>query len=397
MWRTTFIGITGSLGKTTCKEILARILKEHARTYWTIGNQNGPVLLTMNILRVRPWHRYAVIEVAGAAPGVMQWSAPKVRPDVSVVLAMRRTHSTKFETLDDHAREKTYLLKAMSGRGTVALFADDERVAAMANGMTQRITRFGVSAGCDLRAENVSANWPERLTFDLHCDGETREVRTRLVGEHWLAAVLGAFAGARLLGIPIDSAIRSVAAVDPFRGRLQPVRLPNGAIVLRDDYNAAVDSVDTAFTVLRHAQARRRILVFSDLSDFGGNRKKRLRYVGAEASRIADVAIFVGESSDYGIRRAVEAGLPANSAFGFETLPEVAEFLKRELREGDLVLLKGRTTDHIARLFFAQFGTVSCWKSHCPKTMLCDECWELGISRMDLERVTVVTPEQTSQ
>jgi hypothetical protein len=78
--------------------------------------------------------------------------------------------------------------------------------------------------------------------------------------------------------------------------------------------------------------------------------------------------------------------------FGFSTFQETAEFLRKELRDGDLVLLKGRTTDHIARVFFAQFASVSCWKSQCPKRMLCDECWELGVSSKELRSISIVAP-----
>jgi UDP-N-acetylmuramoyl-tripeptide--D-alanyl-D-alanine ligase len=390
MWRTTFIAVTGSLGKTTAKELLACILQAHARTYRTIGNQNGPLLVALNVLRVRPWHRYAVIELAGAAPGMMQRIAFVVRPDIALILAIRRTHSIAFASLDEHAREKSHLLRATSSGGIIALFADDDRVANMLGATTQQVIRFGISEGCDLRAENVTARWPERLAFDVRSGNELVRVRTRLVGEHWLPSALGALAVAGAVGIPLESAVQSVAAVDAFRGRLQPVRLANGAVVLRDDYNASVDGSDAAFQVLRQARAGRRILVFSDLSDFGGNRKKRLRYVGAELPKIAEMAVFVGESADYGIRRAVESGLPRDRVFGFSTLQEAAGFLKRELRAQDLVLLKGRTTDHVARLFFAQFGPISCWKSHCPKTMLCDECWELGVSSRFLRSLTIV-------
>lgn len=393
MWRTTFIAVTGSLGKTTAKELLACILQAHARTYRTIGNQNGPHLVELNVLRVRPWHRYAVLELAGAAPGMMQRLAPVVRPDIALILAIRRTHSIAFENLDEHAREKSHLVRATSSRGTVALFADDDRVAKMADAATQQVIRFGISQGCDLRAGNVTASWPERLAFDVRNGNDLVTVRTRLVGEHWLPSVLGALAVAGAVGIPLESAVPSVAAMDPFRGRLQPVRLANGAVVLRDDYNASVDGADAAFQVLGQARAGRRILVFSDLSDFGGNRKKRLRYVGAGLPNIAEMAVFVGESADYGIRRAVEAGLPRDRVFGFSTLREAAEFLRGELREGDLVLLKGRTTDHVARLFFAQFGDISCWKSHCPKTMLCDECWELGVPSQVLRSLTERSPD----
>ena len=390
--RTTFVAITGSLGKTTCKELTAAILQAQAPTFWTIGNQNSSQFVALNILRVRPWHRYAVLEVASAAPGMMPRIASVVRPDIAVVLAIRRTHSTQFASLDQHAREKEHLLRAASPRGTIVLFDDDPRVTAMSGAGTQRIVRFGISEASHVRARKIAAPWPERLTFEVTHESRTLSVKTQLVGEHWLPSVLGALATALVVGVPLDAAVRSVGSVPPFRGRLQPIRLPNGAVVLRDDYNASLDGATAAFQVMRQARARRRILVFSDLSDFGGNRKKRLRHVAALLPEIAEIAIFAGEDFEYAVRRSIETGLRPDCVFGFATLRETAEFLRTQMGEGDLVLLKGRTTDHVARIFFAQFGTVSCWKIRCPKTMLCDECWELGVSSEDLRRVSLVPP-----
>jgi UDP-N-acetylmuramoyl-tripeptide--D-alanyl-D-alanine ligase len=329
------------------------------------------------VLRVRPWHRYAVLEVAGGRPGMMRRSAPIVGPDIAVVLAMRRTHTTAFHSLEEHAREKTHLLRALRPGGAAVLYADDPLVAGMADGARGTVVRFGAAQEVELRADSVSARWPDRLSFDLHCDGESYRVRTRLVGEHWLPSVLGALAAARAAGVPLDSAVRAVADVEPFRGRLQPVRLPNGATVLRDDYNASIDGANAAFEVLRRARARRRMLVVSDISDFPGNRRRRLRYLGTLAAQITDCVVFVGESAGYGARRAIEAGMRPECVFSFSALEEAAQWLASRAADGDLVLLKGRTTDHVARLYFSQLGPVSCWKAHCPKTMLCDECWEL--------------------
>jgi UDP-N-acetylmuramoyl-tripeptide--D-alanyl-D-alanine ligase len=260
----------------------------------------------------------------------MQRSAPLVRPDIAVILAIRRTHSTAFASLDEHAREKAHLLRATSKRGTIVLFQDDPRVSAMSGVSTQRVVRFGVSPASHLRARHISSNWPERLAFEVENGGGWLSVKTQLVGEHWLPAVLGALAAASAVGIPLDSAVRSVASVPPFRGRLQPVLLPSGAVFLRDDYNASLDGADAAFQVMRQARARRRILVISDLSDFGGNRKKRLRYIGAAVPEVAELVVFVGESIDYATRRAVEAGLPPDCVFGFSTFQETAEFLRKE-------------------------------------------------------------------
>ena len=390
LWRTKFIAITGSLGKTTAKEMLAAMLSARFPTYWTIGNQNGPFYVALNILRVRPWHRYAVIETAGAAPGVMQRSAPMVRPDMALMLTIRRTHSTAFASLDEHAREKVHLIRHTAARGTVLLFEDDPRVSAMEAGPGQGVIRYGVSPAAQFRARNVTGEWPERLSFDLDTESGSFRVRTQLVGKHWLHAALGALAAGVAAGVPVEAAISAAAEVAPFRGRLQPVLLPNGATVLRDDYNASLDGSDAAFEVMRRARAARRVAVISDLSDFGGNRKQRLKYIAALLPEIAELAVVIGESADYAVRRAIEAGLPPERVFGFSTLPECAAFLKTALRAGDLVLLKGRTTDHLARVFFAQFARVDCWKTRCPKTMLCDECWELGVDAGAFEQIRLV-------
>ncbi|NWF84492.1 MAG: hypothetical protein HXY18_11755, partial [Bryobacteraceae bacterium] len=138
MWRTTFIAITGSLGKTTCKELLAAILKAHAPAFATIGNQNGPQFVALSTLRVRPWHRYAVLELAGSSPGTLDQSAPVVRPDIAVVLGVYRTHSTQFVSLEEHAREKERLIAHAAPRATAVLSADDPFVSRMSGGGARR-------------------------------------------------------------------------------------------------------------------------------------------------------------------------------------------------------------------------------------------------------------------
>lgn len=380
LFRTTFIAVTGSVGKTNAKELLAAILQKHGRAYKTIANQNGPYFVGLNILRVRPWHKYAVLEVATSRPGVMARSAPVVRPHLTLVLAMRRTHSKGFRTIQEHAAEKIVLVRATKVRGTVALFEDDPLVAPMADGGPWRILRFGSSPSAALRASKISSVWPQRLSFEIEHAGQAVTVKTQFVGEHWLPTVLGAIAAAHALGIPLESAARAVAAVPPFRARLQPVSLPNGAVFLRDDYNGARDTFEAAFAVLRQARATRRILVMTDMSDSSASPRDRLKRVAANIAGLAEMLIFVGDHFDTALRRAVAAGLPESSVRGFFSLEQAATFLRSELRDGDLVLLKGRATDHVTRIFFAQLGSVSCWKAYCPKTMLCDECWELGAS-----------------
>ena len=376
--RTTFVAITGSLGKTTAKECVAAALAARFPTSRSRGNQNSGAWLALNVLRVRPWHRYAVLEVAAGVPGRMASAASLVRPDVAVVLSVARTHTSAYPSLAAHAAEKARLLEGLAAGGLAVLNADDEHVAAMRPPAGCAVTWFGAALTADVRGHAVVAAWPERLSVRAEADGGTVTARTQLVGGHWAPVVLAALAVARHAGVPWGVAADALRAVEPFAGRLQPVRLPGGATVLRDDYNAAVDTLDAALRVLADATGVRRILVVTDFSDFGKNRKHRLRHLAIRGAAAADVAVFVGERAAYGRRRAIEAGLSSGRVHDFPTIEAATGFLRGELRAGDLMLLKGRTTDHSTRIFHALLGPIRCWKPVCPRRILCDSCWELG-------------------
>ncbi len=388
--RTTVIAITGSLGKTTAKECLANVLSAEARTFRSYRNQNAPIAVALNILRIRPWHRYAVIEVAGAAPGMMQRSARVLAPDVAVVLNVLRTHTTEFADLSEHAKEKAALLRALKPGGIAVVNTDDQHVAAMPVPDGCEVHSFGASGAPRHRISAVEAKWPGRLGFTLEVAGVPRRVETQLVGRQWLTSACATIVAAIAVGVTPERAAIALQKAPPFDARLQPLMIPGGAVILRDDYNASIDTIEASLRVLEDAVAGRRVLVISDMSDFGRNRKQRLKYLGARAGEVADAVVFIGESADYGMRRAVEAGIPEAEAHAFPSLEAATGFLRGELRSGDLVLLKGRTTDHTARVFFGQIGTVKCWKEHCPKRMLCDTCWELGVTPLERRKASAV-------
>jgi UDP-N-acetylmuramoyl-tripeptide--D-alanyl-D-alanine ligase len=389
--RTTVIAITGSLGKTTTKECLADVLSSKGRTFRSYRNQNAPIAVALNILRVRPWHMYAVIEVAGSEPGMMRRSARLLKPDVVIVLNVMRTHTTAFADLEQHATEKQQLLSWLRPGGVAVMNNDDMLVSRMTIPPGCHAHRFGKGTETDCRIDAISGAWPHRLAFSLHTPQGSRRIETQLVGKQWITSAAAVMTASIALGIPLDLASDALRIATPFSARLQPMRLPNGAIVLRDDYAGSIDTIEASLAVLGDATALRRLLVITDMSDFGRNRKQRLKYLAARAGEVADGVVFIGESADYGRRRAIDAGLSPETAHAFPSLQPAAEFLRGELRAGDLVLLKGRTTDHAARIFFAQIGHVACWKDYCAKRMLCDTCWELGVTREEMNRAELVT------
>jgi UDP-N-acetylmuramoyl-tripeptide--D-alanyl-D-alanine ligase len=378
LFRTTFIAITGSVGKTTTKEFLADILAVKGRTFRSLGNQNSKFLLPLNILRVRPWHRFAVIEVGASRPGAMRRLAQVVRPDVALILGVVRTHTTEFQDLDQHAAEKAVLLQSLAPGGLAILNGDDARVAKMGVNLQPRICWIGTSSDFDFWIDQISSRWPKRLCFRLHRGDETCDIQTGQVGTHWATHLAAALAAAHSLGVPISEAAGRLRQTSPYTARLEPVSLPSGAVLIRDDYNGSMDTLEASLRVLREAEAARTVLIITDFSDAGLTRRPRLRYLAAAVSGWLDVLVLSGPYHEYGRRKAIEAGMSADQVYSFATLREVAGFVKQELRSGDLALLRGRGVDHVQRLFFAQLGTVACWREHCPKLMLCDMCWELG-------------------
>ena len=312
---------------------------------------------------------------------MMAKPARMLRPDVAIVLNVLRTHTTDFADLAEHAAEKQRLISELAPGGIAILNADDPFVSIMTVPAGCPVYRFGEKSGNDIEVGEATSSWPGRLGFTMRSAGDSRRVETQLIGTQWITGAAAVMTAAKALGIPMGDAAAALAQSPPFNGRLKPVQLPVGATILRDDYNASVDSIDASLRVLENASATRRMLVISDMSDFGRNRKQRLKYLGARVAEVADAVVFVGENAEYGKRRAIDAGISEGQAHAFDSIRTAAEFLRGELREGDLVLLKGRTTDHVTRILLAQLGTVQCWKEYCSKRRLCDNCWELGFKQ----------------
>lgn len=376
--RTTVIAITGSVGKTTAKECLFAILAAHSPTTKTPANDNGRFGVPRTLLQTRSRHRFAVLEAGVDRPGQMIGCSLLVRPDVTLIVSVARAHSMKFDSVEQTAVEKAKLLRFARRRGVAVLNGDDPRVAAMAGAARGRVVLFGTSSDCHVRAESVTAAWPERLRFQVFAGEECAWMDTQLVGAHWLPSVLGAVATAWSCGVPLAAAADALRRVPPTVGRLQPASLPSGATMLRDDFNGMAHSAKAAFRVLAGARTARRVLVASDCTDMDTHVRHRLRFLARQAAEHTECAVFVGLKSEYAAKHAVRSGMRPEDVHHFVALEPAAEFLRHELRSGDLVLLKGRSSDHLTRLYFSQFGPVACWLPHCSKEILCDGCDQLG-------------------
>jgi UDP-N-acetylmuramoyl-tripeptide--D-alanyl-D-alanine ligase len=393
LWRTTFIAITGSNGKTTATRCLAAILGSQAPTQSTRINRNTMPGITETIAFCNPFRtRYAVLEVGAGKPGAIGRAARLIRPDIAVVLSVFLEHRALFRSLEAVAQEKARLLTGLAPGGTAVVNADDPWVRDMAVPQGRGRIRFGASADCEVRCEDVVSAWPRLLSFTAVIRGHRQPIRTRLLGAHWTGPLLAAIAVADHLDVPLDKMARAIAEMPPYPGRMQTLRLPSGAVVIRDEFKGSLHTVEVAFDELRKAEAERKFLVFCDLAESSSSPRERLAKVGREAAELADYVIFIGESARHGVNGARKAGLAESRALAFNGYSEAAEFLRPLLGPGDLLLLKATRDNQLTRLLYRLLGEVRCTIPACDRPMVCDDCERFNnpeLVRLVNEQLTV--------
>lgn len=366
---TTFIGITGSAGKTTTKTLLAILLGPGTTSPPRGSNRLASAVRL--IMRTRRGDAFCVAEVAAWRKGSIAEKACLIRPQVAVVTRIGLDHHKAFRTLEGVAHEKRALVEALPDNGTAVLNADDPYVIAMAEGFPGRLVTFGTAADATLRAEGIRSSWPDPLEFTLHVDGRSLPVRTRLHGKQSATPVLAALAAAHSVGIGLDGAIEKVAGFDAVAGRMSPVDA-GGVTFIRDDNKAPAWAFDLLLEFIADSRAARTILVVGTLSDYAGSSDTTYRSLARRALAVADGVAFVGPQAHHVRKLAVESH---GALHTFPTVREATEHFAADLQDGDLVVLKGsKRADHLSRILLNRTVGVECWREACRRGNFCDTC-----------------------
>ena len=366
-----YIGVTGSVGKTTTKELLLGMLSHKGRGVGNYGSYSTMFGITRALLHLRPWHSFFVTELSGHNPNEMDRPLALVRPSIGIVTVIGDDHSSAAYPREAIAREKSKLVAALPATGTAVLNADDALVLAMAERCAGKVITFGLSARAELRAEDVSSVWPERLQMTLVHRGERVLLRTQLCGTHWIPSVLGAIGAGLAMGMSLQECADGIARIAPFDGRMQPVTTPEGVTFIRDDFKAPLWTVGPSFEFMEAARAARKVIVIGELSDAGSDKGAKYARTARLAQEIADVTVFVGPWAS----AALKARQPGKVLHAFGHVREAAEYINTNTRAGDLVLLKGTNRrDHLIRIILARSGDVACWQDDCNRYTLCNEC-----------------------
>jgi len=341
IWGKTAIGITGSMGKTTTKEAMAHLLTTKYRVHRTKGNFNNHFGLPLELLTLEPEYDLAVVEMGMSHAGEIAALARIAQPNEAVITNVAPVHLESFASIAGIARAKYELIEALPHGGTAVLNADDEYVCQFGRDFKGKVVMFGMSGmGCvpaDVRAENIEMLGPEGTRFDLVSDGVRQTVQSPLLGRHNVYNVLAAAAVALEHGITPSEIAAAVPSLQAADKRGQVVQVGNIA-ALYDCYNSSPKALMAAVDTLAAMPARRRIVVAGEMLELGTTGEALHRECGRYiAGSKVDFLLGVRGLAKAMVEAARDGGLKA----GFTDTPEEAgEWLARESREGDVVLLK---------------------------------------------------------
>ncbi len=375
--RTRFIAVVGSFGKTTTTRAIACALGQPVRHVgWNAG-----VFVATALFGVRPWWRHAVVEVGISRPGMMEGYARLVRPDIVVVTGIGSEHGTSLGSLDNTREEKAAMVRALPRSGVALLNADDPHALLMRNATDARIVTYGFAEEAHVRASDVRCDVHTGMLFALHAGGEEHTAATPLVGQPMAYPVLAAVAVAREAGIDVPTALKRLAELPPMPERLELVATPTGAFLLVDSYKGHLETVEAALAVLGDLEAERRLVVLGEVEEPPGSQGPIYRALGRKLAHVADHVVFVGGRRQYGPLRsgAVEVGMPREVfRLAGRSARRAVALVEALLTPGDVVLIKGRTTQKLVRVAYALQGRrVLCDAPFCDLKPGCARCDQL--------------------
>ena len=337
LWGKPLVAVTGSAGKTTTKEAIAHVLSTRFRVLKSEGNFNNQFGLPLMLLKLEPEHDVAVIEMGMSHAGEIRALAKIAQPEIGVVTNVAAVHLEFFDSLAGIARAKYELVESLPSSGTAVLNADDEYVSQFGRDFKGKVVMYGTRATADVRAEKIQSKGANGTEFDVVIGSVREHARLPLLGEHNVLNALAAVAVGLERGVKAAEAVGALATLTPADKRGQVFQVDN-ITAINDCYNSNPKALEAMVDALAAMAGRRRIVVAGEMLELGPAGEEMHRRAGRHiAERKIDLLIGVR-----GLAQAmVEAAKQAGALAEFVTTPEEAgEWLARETRDGDVVLLK---------------------------------------------------------
>jgi len=356
VWAKPLIGVTGSTGKTTTKEAIAHVLSSRFRVLKSEGNFNNHFGLPLMLLKIEPEHEAAVIEMGMSHRGEIAALAKIAQPEIGVVTNVAPVHLEFFKSVAEIARAKYELIESLPAGGTAILNADDEYVSQFGRDFRGKVVRYGLHPTADVRAEKIESRGVAGSVFDVVAGGVRERAKLPLVGTHNIYNALAAIATGLERGLSLSEAAGALTTLAPADKRGAVVQVGN-ITVINDCYNSNPTALDAMVDTLAGMPAKRRIVVAGEMLELGPSGEELHRRSGRHmAEKGIDILIGVRGLAQPMVEAATGAGMKAT----FVATPEEAgEWLVRETREGDVVLLKASRGVKLERALEAVVGRQS--------------------------------------
>jgi len=344
------IGITGSVGKTTTKELTHAVLSRRYKTLKSEGNYNNEIGLPLTLLTLLPEHEMAVLEMGMYTSGEIALLCDLAQPQVGVVTIIGAVHMEWLGSIEAISAAKQELVESLPGApdGVAILNMDDPLVMAMSGSTQARVVTYGLDSNADLWADNIVSMGLEGIHFTLHYEKEKLNLQVPLLGRHSVHTALRATAVGLVEGLNWDEIISGLHGLSA-QLRLVAVPGPNGSIILDDTYNSSPESALAALNLLADLEGRR-IAVLGDMLELGPVEAASHRLVGRRARDVADVLVTVGPLGKLIAAEALIVGMPAEQIFIAGDSLEAVAILEDIIEPADIILVKGSRGVHMDQI-----------------------------------------------
>lgn len=333
------IGITGSVGKTSTKELAHAVLSTRYQTFKTPGNRNSVLGLPPALFELGPRHERAVLEMAMFTRGEIARLAELTRPAVGVVTMIDPVHMERAGSLENIVAAKQELVEALPANGTAILNYDEPLVMGMAAHTRAGVFTYGLDSGADLWADEIESMGMNGIRFTLHHRRDRLHVQVPLLGRHSVHTALRAAAVGLVEGLSWEEIVLGLQD-EAAELRVITATGPKGSLLVDDTYNASPASVLAALNLLEDLPGRH-VAVLGDMLELGTAEAASHELVGRRAKEVADVLLTVGERARVIAREALAAGMPAGQVLSVASATEAIPLLQGLIEEDDAVLLKG--------------------------------------------------------
>lgn len=345
------IGVTGSVGKTTTKEMIAAVLGAKGPVLKSAGNFNNEIGVPLTLFELSPKHATAVVEMAMRGRGQIAYLARMARPSIGVITNIHLSHIGLLGSTDAIAEAKSELLEYIPKDGAAVLNRDDAYFDFLRARSRCRVVSFGEHPEADVRAVSSGLDSRGCCEFQVLTGRGSFDVHVPVPGEHNIKDALAAIAVAEILQIKHDDIREALARFTPPEKRANVIPARGGYVVIDDTYNAGPASVQSALRTLAMMEGGRKIAVLGDMLELGDHALKAHLEVGATARQTGvDYLAAVGELGRLIARGAIDAGMPVSDVVEYEDSWHAARELPAKLRERDVVLVKGSRAMKMERI-----------------------------------------------